>query len=480
MAFFTKSLKNTSNRWSYSWNIFKNKRIYFSLKEGLVFNLFSFLVLLVGIALVITTLPGFFHLTGNIPANASEEQIAALKALWEKNMFTYIWSVRGIAIFLFALSFGLNLFNLNQINKKVKKSLIWFDVENNERYGLFVFVSFLLSFFAPLQYFWNLYHFQKKMHFRSFYDFENNLISLEDQKLSLFEKFSFYLKSPYFKSLFRFSVFDISIAAVLLGTFLIVSFITSFSALKLTGINLEYIFYITFAFVLRWFKGSILALLADFLNLLIKGAIGTYHWVYAIVPVFVVLISSAFFYFLEKWKKTTIVVGNVFLLGALIAVIAVFSYQVGIKQVSEIRISTLFGIRNVSITIIIVFIVLSGIVFLTSLGISIYYLYISVKKDEDFKLDRKKDFAFRLIISFIIVTIIVVVARWLWGPYAYIRWFSWINGKPPRNPYELAIIPILLRSVFIIPFYTFLVVALMAPFFVLKKKYLDAKMHHLY
>ncbi|SYV92901.1 Uncharacterised protein, partial [Mycoplasmopsis synoviae] len=90
------------------------------------------------------------------------------------------------------------------------------------------------------------------MHFRSFYDFENNLISLEDQKLSLFEKFSFYLKSPYFKSLFRFSVFDISIAAVLLGTFLIVSFITSFSALKLTGINLEYIFYITFAFVLRW------------------------------------------------------------------------------------------------------------------------------------------------------------------------------------------------------------------------------------
>lgn len=168
------------------------------------------------------------------------------------------------------------------------------------------------------------------------------------------------------------------------------------------------------------------------------------------------------------------------LLGALIAVIAVFSYQVGIKQVSEIRISTLFGIRNVSITIIIVFIVLSGIVFLTSLGISIYYLYISVKKDEDFKLDRKKDFAFRLIISFIIVTIIVVVARWLWGPYAYIRWFSWINGKPPRNPYELAIIPILLRSVFIIPFYTFLVVALMAPFFVLKKKYLDAKMHHLY
>lgn len=162
MAFFTKSLKNTLNRWSYSWNIFKNKRIYFSLKEGLVFNLFSFLVLLVGIALVITTLPGFFHLTGNIPANASEEQIAALKALWEKNMFTYIWSVRGIAIFLFALSFGLNLFNLNQINKKVKKSLIWFDVENNERYGLFVFVSFLLSFFCSTSIFLKLVSLSKE------------------------------------------------------------------------------------------------------------------------------------------------------------------------------------------------------------------------------------------------------------------------------------------------------------------------------
>nr|WP_322959111.1 ECF transporter S component [Mycoplasmopsis canis]WQQ12529.1 ECF transporter S component [Mycoplasmopsis canis] len=343
--------------------------------------------------------------------------------------------------------------------------------------SLWIFVIFI--FFVNL--FFYLYE-------NKFWSGIRHLIYFEDQKFFTWKKvyFSFFLpildiyRLLFLFSLFeengiiisnwkvgtkknqiKFTIYDISLAAVLLSIFFIMTAIKNYTPLRIIGLDFEFIFYIIFAIFFGKFKGAFLSFIADFFSLLLAGRIGFYHEVYAIVPVIMTILIGLFLDLFKKNKKLSIIVMEIFLILAFAALI--YTFVLNMNDPKGIKISKTFGLSRLGVG------VFSG---LLSLTLSLFVIfnvvvivYFSVSSE------AKKQKYLYLLLSIFLVFFVIVVARWVWGPIAFIQYANRYLGKGYllSDRYLIIMVPIILRSVIAIPIYILIVNSLMPILILLKK-----------
>ncbi|MBN4084382.1 MULTISPECIES: ECF transporter S component [unclassified Mycoplasma] len=269
-----------------------------------------------------------------------------------------------------------------------------------------------------------------------------------------------------------FTVKEISLAGVFLGLFIILTTITHYTIARTISFSFEYVFYIIFAFFFGKYKGSLLSFIADFFGLLISGKIGFYHWVYAIVPIISTFTISIFIEMFKNNKKLSYIFMDIFLMLVFTALIIIFIYKTGDPRVSKkgYKISEFLGLSYLSFGTMIGLSILSGIL-LIAFNIMIFWAFFTKNKKVKTKLNY-------MILFYFLIVSLIVISRWIWGPFAFIIFANTFLGKAYTlsNRYLILMYPIVLRSVIIIPIYTFVLYTIFVPLSFLKEnKLLDIK-----
>ncbi|UUD36520.1 hypothetical protein NPA08_01650 [Mycoplasmopsis citelli] len=278
-------------------------------------------------------------------------------------------------------------------------------------------------------------------------------------------KYSFKKLLSY-KEFFKLDIIDIAISGLLLGLYLIVN-----ATAGRSGLSFEFLFYIVISYFLRYFKAALVGILADFFGLLISGSVATWHWVYGIVPIISTFLMSMFFDLFEKNKKLSVILSNIFLWVTIASLFVIFWWQTSTKEISEIKISKTFGFKKISITTFVILGILSAVIVGIMTFLSVKYL---LSKKESLT----KNNLIVTLISFASVVLIIVIFRWIWGPFAFIRWKTWISPKSKftlQKSYVIVMLPIIFRSIISIPIYTAILASLMIPLIHLRDKYIEKK-----
>ncbi|QGZ97450.1 hypothetical protein GE118_01400 [Mycoplasma sp. NEAQ87857] len=312
--------------------------------------------------------------------------------------------------------------------------------------------------------------------FKQFYLFKNITLNIKDNNelsdidldkyLKVFQNDAF---DRFINKNLRLNTSEIAISGILMGIFVIVTYITRLTLAKFIGLNFEYVFYIIFAYLFRYFKGTFLAIASDILILLITGRLGTWYWAYALVPIMVVIYSSVFFDVFEKNKTVSVIYSNLALIAAFISLTVVFIFQAqaaaGLN--GKIKISQVFGLRSISLWVGILLMILAAI----SLIITWILTFLFFKK--------QKEQLLYYVISFALATSVVVFVRWIWGPYAFIKYYMYLGRFPSnfdvKSKYIAVMIPIIIKSLVAVPLYTYLLTSLIHPLKLLKHKFLIVK-----
>lgn len=263
----------------------------------------------------------------------------------------------------------------------------------------------------------------------------------------------------YFFNNFKITIKDLALMGILMGLYLIVASIVNFTLLGATRISFEYIFYILFGIIFGPVKGIFFAILSDTFSLLLTGRIATWMIHYAMIPPLIALFSYLFFllYRLKSDKILAIPVTLSFV--SLISVIAFFSIgwiQDSLKIEGINGQTSLFSI--IAVTVMTIFIIGTNI-----------FCFIKYFK-------TKKEIYKRTIFMLALVIFIIIFARWLWGPIAFIAYYNQFiaNGRTIytiENNFALISFPIILKSAFVIPLFTLIIVPLTDVTKMLQKKY---------
>ncbi|WP_036464311.1 hypothetical protein [Mycoplasmopsis sturni] len=342
------------------------------------------------------------------------------------------------------------------INNIKKSNFELYDYKKKKYLMIFSSVNFLFYFFYFQR---NVIPFLniEKAHFDSRTKKFTNLVGNQKELVSLYS----------FKNIFKLDIIDIALSGILLGIYIGVR-----STIGRLGLSFEYLFYILVSYILRYFKAAIVAFLADFMGLVITGSVGTWHWVYGIVPILSTLLLSILFDIFERNKKVSILISNGILWIAFGALFGIFIWQSSVATGESLKISNTFNYKNLSITTLAILIALGFVIMAFISGASFYYLF--KKKDHE-----KKKLIYILLTSFALVAFTIVIFRWIWGPFAYLRWRNWAIQSKPRNISEWYIpvmLPIVLRSSISIPIYTASLVIILTPLMYLRKRYIEKKL----
>lgn len=201
--------------------------------------------------------------------------------------------------------------------------------------------------------------------------------------------------------------------------------------------NVEMLFWIFNGILFGAIKGSIFSILCDTIFCFITSGIGYWMIEYAIVAPLVSIISS-FFMNLYRNNKQSIYIAVSSILIALIGALIIFFFQLfneqfryeGIKQSSIIP---------MAIYILIAFLSLSTLGYLT-------YALIKYHLTKDWSYIKKL-----YILSLIIL--VIVIFRWLWGPYAYLKYSQRFYSKNIdfAKQYPLSLFGIVTKTYLTIP-----------------------------
>ncbi|WP_322875901.1 ECF transporter S component [Mycoplasmopsis felis] len=290
------------------------------------------------------------------------------------------------------------------------------------------------------------------------------LISLYEEDKKIYKNYKIAKK----KKRFGFSTQDVAFAGILFSLFLIISLIKNFTVARVINLDFEYIFYILFAYFFGKLKGTLLSFMADFFGLLFAGRIGFYHWAYAIVPIIGTILIGLFLDLFKKHKNLSIVIMNIFLLGIFAVLIYIFTTQ--LNDPKGLRISRTFGLSRISLTAGIVLLTLSLVI------LSIFFLLVIIYFKTENKLKKEK-IALLILVYFLTVSLIVL-ARWIWGPFAFIRYANFFLGRSYniKDQYLILMTPIVIRSLISIPIYVFVLFSILIPLSIVKKHYTKNKL----
>ncbi|VEU75173.1 Protein of uncharacterised function (DUF3816) [Mycoplasmopsis maculosa] len=276
----------------------------------------------------------------------------------------------------------------------------------------------------------------------------------KDKKDSFLEKIRLF-----FNETFKFSVTNLTLSGILVAFYMIYSAIFKLTILRFIPLELEYIFYIFFGIILGPFKGAVLAIIADTLGLLLTGKIGTWYYLYALIPPAIAILSSLYYSLLNRSKIIKIILPFIVITLATIIILYIFFTQVTYDENNKIIFSTK-GIsqkvrrdwQNISWFAILALVCLYLFLMLVA---TILLIIFSFKK----KNERILNYLFILSL----VTLIVIIFRWVLGPITYISWFNYFYRLNPNKKlksigvdYLIYFVPIIIKSLISIPILTLL------------------------
>lgn len=272
---------------------------------------------------------------------------------------------------------------------------------------------------------------------------------MDNKKLNLF-----------WKQIFTVKTFDVAISGMFLAMFLILTTITKYTLAGALNIAIEIPFWIIFGIVLGPVKGSMLAIICDTLVqlLLSKTGLGTWMIEYAMIPPLVTIVSWLMFMLFQKNHFWTSIILSLILAFVIITNVTVLILRANNKhRIGSIKVS--FD------TMLIVTLFLSSLLLLVNLG---FWIYLIIGKNHKAKI-------WRVLFVMTLIAFIIVLARWIWGPYAYVAYYNrFVAGtKPAQNisdRFVPLIIPIILKSSIEIPIYTILLTPITNALLQLKDK----------
>ncbi|MCU9934678.1 hypothetical protein NWE61_06360 [Mycoplasmopsis felis] len=159
---------------------------------------------------------------------------------------------------------------------------------------------------------------------------------------------------------------------------------------------------------------------------------------------------------------------NIFLLGIFAVLIYIFTTQ--LNDPKGLRISRTFGLSRISLTAGIVLLTLSLVI------LSIFFLLVIIYFKTENKVKKEK-IALLILVYFLTVSLIVL-ARWIWGPFAFIRYANFFLGRSYniKDQYLILMTPIVIRSLISIPIYVFVLFSILIPLSIVKKHYTKNKL----
>lgn len=260
----------------------------------------------------------------------------------------------------------------------------------------------------------------------------------------------------------KFTIFDISISGVLLAMHIIVMIFAKWTILRVVPIELEFIFYVLYGLILGPFKGMFLAIIGDTLTLLLTGSIGTWFWLYAIIPPLITLFSGYFIIWFNKSMNFRRYAILPILLVSYAIILTVFFLRVNPDLTVNVS-----KTKQIPALLMLMFLGIYGLFLLISLALMFY-----------FARTKKSNKMINYLLVFSLIAIVIIIFRWILGPVAYIEWFNYIRKSKPNAKlktygvdYLIVMYPIILKTAITLPIY----VAVLAPIFrvllILKDKF---------
>lgn len=250
----------------------------------------------------------------------------------------------------------------------------------------------------------------------------------------------------FFQRYIKISLKEIALMGLLLAVFTILKYLTFIFFKGPLNFGIELLFWIVIGLIFGPFKGSLFAFFCDFVFTLFTSGIVFWMIEYAAVAPVVALLSWAFYQFYQVNKQEVIWIALSLNVMLVIASITLFSLQLqtqfryeDVKQVFPWVAWTLIIFLN------------TAIVGFSSFCLINFYL--------------KQNWKFiKWLYIFSLVILVVVLFRWLWGPYAFIAFFSQKLAPGVAfdfwTKYWLTLTGIATKSFLTIPLATFILVPL--------------------
>ncbi|MFU2193204.1 hypothetical protein [Mycoplasma sp. 4079] len=374
-----------------------------------------------------------------------------------------------------------SLYDASEIAKKVKNGYYTLDprmhfVLSNKKH--LINLLYITAVIPPVDVFYKIF-FINTLYLS---DKGRNSIEKVDELIYLINLESENKFSRFKNVEFKFDVYEMSIAGITMGLFLIVQTLVKFTALSKVGLNFEYVFYIIYAIFFTTYKAALLGVASDFFALLFNGGIWSWYWMYAIVPIAVVLITKLFI-FMYKTKSIKAVIATfvtvlISLFSTFLTIILVsnsdnpkfFVKNKKTNLIEGLKISKIFGVGALTDATLYIIIAIS---FILTFVLLFIMLYVYTKQDQN---KRIASHFINLFMIIGIVLIVMIVCRWIYGPYVFINYANLFlkRNYTVGNNYLIIMIPIIFRTLISIPIYVLILSTLFSLLELIKNK-IEAK-----
>lgn len=241
----------------------------------------------------------------------------------------------------------------------------------------------------------------------------------------------------FYKHYIKVNIKEISLMGLLLAFFTIIKYISYVIFTGPLNFSIEIIFWILIGFIFGPIKGPLFSFLCDTIITLFTS--GIIYWMieYALIAPLISFFSWFFFNYYKENRKYILIISICSLLLSNVGSILVFTYQLNVLNNFKYE-----GIKNIYPSIAYALIILLNVsIFSFTLFCLISFYY-------------KKEWKYiKWLYFFAIIVLIVIIFRWLWGPYAFIafsnRFFS--KNYDVAKQYPLLLSGIVMKSCLTIP-----------------------------
>lgn len=233
--------------------------------------------------------------------------------------------------------------------------------------------------------------------------------------------------------------------AILLAFYSAMKYLTFLVFTGPLNFNIELLFWLFNGIIFGPFKGSVFSIICDTLFAFITTGISYWMIEYAIVPPLVSLVTWLFMKIYKENSLKTLINSSIIIILLVVICLFFFLYQLinNNFRYEGIAANKVFPIM---IYVLISFMCLMLIGFLV-------YSNLMFKKSKNWEYVRK-------IYSTALVILVIVIFRWLWGPYAYLKYLErFINANVDFNKqYSLVLLGIVTKTYLTIPIASLIVV----------------------
>ncbi|MGL5591841.1 MAG: hypothetical protein ACRDCJ_00595 [Metamycoplasmataceae bacterium] len=261
------------------------------------------------------------------------------------------------------------------------------------------------------------------------------------------------------KNHFRFTILDMALMGMFMAMYFVVVFLLKQFLPGVFNISIETLFFILFGIVFGPVKGPIFSIMCDTAYQLFLGGIAFWMIEYAIVPPLVSLCSWGLMYFYEKGNRFRFIFPNTILGLTIVGVISFFVYQL---------INNSFMFDNSVVNPQLVFWLM--IVLCISLIVTIIVTMVLYKV-------KKQEIYVKILYLVAVVAVILLIFRWLWGPYAYVMFFNRFLSSE-NNPdkimsvqYPITLAGIAMKTTYVLPIFVIILIPTLTAISYGKKNY---------